>query len=445
MSRRMRERAYTGERTVRSSIPQERGWRPHSFGGLERVSRAQILLTRRLEWLLPGAAGKGPLSEKVQDRLRQMFDEEVRLVVDYLHVISPRQLRKYVGDPTFMAVLAPQPHKTRAFMEVELSLAHAAIDLLLGGAGETVALRPLTDIEEGVMSYVIIEMLKALSPELDPGLPKLRLEGLARGLDEIIPLVGDEPHLAVVQMKAVVGQHSGYLRLLIPSSVLGLVNPPADGGAQKARRAANLSAHLARLAGVKSFLRAEIGQVKVSSGDLAGLREGDVVLVDQLGVRPDRGEGGTARLKVGRGRVGWAEAEVVLEQGRYQAKLTAFQLGEPNREEPEVASNPAPPPPEGGSQINASLDSRSEELEEKTQNRTGGELLNDIPLQLTIELGRVSVTADEVLALQVGQVLDLNRVPGEPVELSVNGKVVARGEVVEVEGHLGVRVLSLAG
>ena len=37
------------------------------------------------------------------------------------------------------------------------------------------------------------------------------------------------------------------------------------------------------------------------------------------------------------------------------------------------------------------------------------------------------------------------RVPGEPVELSVNGKVVARGELVEVEGHLGVRVLALVG
>ncbi|MFZ5469612.1 MAG: FliM/FliN family flagellar motor switch protein, partial [Myxococcota bacterium] len=75
----------------------------------------------------------------------------------------------------------------------------------------------------------------------------------------------------------------------------------------------------------------------------------------------------------------------------------------------------------------------------------GGELLNDIPLQIAVELARVSITAEEVVALKVGEVLDLNRVPGEPVELSVNGKVVARGELVEVEGHLGVRVLSLAG
>ncbi len=75
----------------------------------------------------------------------------------------------------------------------------------------------------------------------------------------------------------------------------------------------------------------------------------------------------------------------------------------------------------------------------------GAELLNDIPLQISVELGRVGVTAEEVVSLKVGQVIELSRVPGEPVDLSVNGKVVARGEVVEVEGHLGVRITSLAG
>ena len=75
----------------------------------------------------------------------------------------------------------------------------------------------------------------------------------------------------------------------------------------------------------------------------------------------------------------------------------------------------------------------------------GADLINDIPLQIAVELARVPVTAEQVVALKVGQVIDLNRVPGEPVELSVNGKVVARGELVEVEGHLGVRILSLLG
>ena len=55
------------------------------------------------------------------------------------------------------------------------------------------------------------------------------------------------------------------------------------------------------------------------------------------------------------------------------------------------------------------------------------------------------MSAEEVVGLKVGHVFDLNRVPGEPLDLSVNGKIVARGELVELEGNLGVRILSLAG
>jgi flagellar motor switch protein FliM len=73
------------------------------------------------------------------------------------------------------------------------------------------------------------------------------------------------------------------------------------------------------------------------------------------------------------------------------------------------------------------------------------ELLNDIPLHVAVELARVQITAEEVVALRAGQVLRLGKGPGEGVELSVNGKVVAHGELVEIEGQLGVRVTSLVG
>ena len=79
------------------------------------------------------------------------------------------------------------------------------------------------------------------------------------------------------------------------------------------------------------------------------------------------------------------------------------------------------------------------------KSQEGAELLNDIPLQISVELARVPVSAEDVVSLKVGLVIDLNRMPGEPIDLSVNGKIVARGELVEIEGNLGVRVLSLAG
>jgi flagellar motor switch protein FliM len=416
--------------------------------------------------MLPGIGPTGEVSETVRKRLHEMFEEEVSLNVEYVHVVTPKNLRRYVGEPTFLAVLAPQPNKTRGFLEVEVGLAHIAIDMLLGGAGEAVSLRPLTDIEEGVMGYVLIETLKALAPSLDPSLPRLRLEGICRGFDEAVQLLGDEAHLAVVQLKAVFGQHSGYVRLFIPAAVLATANPPPDSAIRKARRSADAEHNIKRLSTVKNWLRAEIGQMAISSVDLQQLRERDVILVDQLTARPDKGEGGTAQLRVGLGRAGFASAEVLLEDNRFKAKITGFTMGEGGQtstgepdEPPEAGASPPPEATEGlateavssrvgdapDESTNPGLEARGDKVDDTLNSKEGAELLNDIPLQIAVELARVPVSAEDVVSLKVGLVIDLNRMPGEPIDLSVNGKIVARGELVEIEGNLGVRVLSLAG
>jgi type III secretion system YscQ/HrcQ family protein len=448
-----RERAAAAEeRTILATAPAfspgGKAWRPFRFTRLEKLSRSHALLTDKLEWLVPSSSATGQANAKVLGRLRELFEVPAELMVDCVHVVSPKELRRYVAEPTFLATLAPLPHKTRGLVEVELGLAHTAIDILLGGAGENVALRPLTDIEEGVMSYVVLELLRALSPHLDPGLPRLRLESTVRGMDAAMALVADERQVVVVQYKCVLGTHSGFVRLLIPATVLGLASPGAQTADARDRRARLLTRHAGRLRGVKTWLRAEIGRAEIVSSDLAGLQTGDVVLADELSTRCDQGQPGTAQLRVGLGRAGYMEAEVFLEEGRYQARIAAFQFGDAAREQPEEPGA-APPPQreeddERTSPTGVHTFSGSRRMDESTTSEAG-ELLNDIPLQIAVELARVPITADQVVALRVGQVVDLNRVPGEPVELSVNGKIVARGELVEVEGHLGVRILSMAG
>lgn len=71
------------------------------------------------------------------------------------------------------------------------------------------------------------------------------------------------------------------------------------------------------------------------------------------------------------------------------------------------------------------------------------DLLRDVDLTVTVELGRVKVKVKELLRLGEGSVLGLDRTAGEPVDLLVNGSVIARGEVVVVEDELGVRITEL--
>jgi flagellar motor switch protein FliN len=66
--------------------------------------------------------------------------------------------------------------------------------------------------------------------------------------------------------------------------------------------------------------------------------------------------------------------------------------------------------------------------------------LYDVPVELTVEIGRTRMTIGETLALGPGAIVSLNRLAGEPVDLLVNGTPIARGEVVVIDEEFGLRV-----
>jgi flagellar motor switch protein FliN/FliY len=66
--------------------------------------------------------------------------------------------------------------------------------------------------------------------------------------------------------------------------------------------------------------------------------------------------------------------------------------------------------------------------------------LSDVPMELSVEIGRAHMTVGETLQLRAGSVVTLERLAGEPVDLLVNGTPIARGEVVVVDEQFGLRV-----
>ena len=68
------------------------------------------------------------------------------------------------------------------------------------------------------------------------------------------------------------------------------------------------------------------------------------------------------------------------------------------------------------------------------------DLLLDVPLEVTVELGRTSKSIKEILDFAPGTIVELNRLAGEPIDVLVNGKYVAKGEVVVIEEAFGIRV-----
>lgn len=84
-------------------------------------------------------------------------------------------------------------------------------------------------------------------------------------------------------------------------------------------------------------------------------------------------------------------------------------------------------------------------LEKEQGNKSMRDLdfLLDIPLEISVELGRTNMLIHDLLQLGQGSVIELNKLAGEPLEILINHKLVARGEVVLVNEKFGVRVTDI--
>lgn len=108
-----------------------------------------------------------------------------------------------------------------------------------------------------------------------------------------------------------------------------------------------------------------------------------------------------------------------------------------NPEVTEVNSSPAP------------VASTTQQAPIAKKNETSGgfqaniEMLMDVPLTVTIELGRTEMTLKQALELQQGSVVELNRLAGDPIDVYVNERLIAKGEVVVVDDKFAVRVTEL--
>lgn len=88
---------------------------------------------------------------------------------------------------------------------------------------------------------------------------------------------------------------------------------------------------------------------------------------------------------------------------------------------------------DGGAKLSPEMKKREKNLD----------LILDIPLRVTVELGRTKMIVRELLGLGQGSVIELNKLAGEPMEILVNDKLVAKGEAVVVNEKFGVRLTDI--
>jgi len=398
-----------------------------SLPRLPKVSRQETQLFRCLEWLFPAYAEHGEMLDAIAKTLQNCLQSDVHLTFDYFQLLPVSELPSCIAETTFLAVLSFRPYQPRGFWEIELGFAHKAVEMLLGANSESIESRALTELEEGVLQFLALQVLRAMFASTEAGKTHVRLDNILSNSKTILPLMASETQMVLMSLSASVGGHTGYFRFFIPATILAKLQPPAQAFARAYRMQQNLIRAKPRLALPRLFLRAEIGHAEISLAQFRGLRPGDTVILDELHLRPDERAEGKAELRMGAGLSGHLDCRLRFDGRGYKAEVEKVVLGTLSED------------------VDCSLSAGGERKGETMDPNqlTAAPLLSDVPLRLVVELARIPVTLEEVVEMKVGHTIDLGRLASEPLSLVVNGKAVGQGELVEFEGRLGIRLISV--
>jgi flagellar motor switch protein FliN/FliY len=111
--------------------------------------------------------------------------------------------------------------------------------------------------------------------------------------------------------------------------------------------------------------------------------------------------------------------------------------------EPAVAPEPVVPALDVDDEAEVQFESFDAPIPTVTSDGTDLGRVIDVPVELAVEIGRTTMTIGETLSLAPGSIVSLNRLAGEPVDLLVNGKVIAQGEVVVIDEEFGLRITDI--
>jgi flagellar motor switch protein FliN len=143
---------------------------------------------------------------------------------------------------------------------------------------------------------------------------------------------------------------------------------------------------------------------------------------------------------------GWGTVRAASDASGAAAAFSVSQQEIDEAELIEESRQPSPPPKEP-TPISSAVAQKAQFAPlappPATQQRQPLDLIADLQLEVTVELGRTSMTVAEVLGLGPGSIIELERIAGEPVDILVNDRLIARGEVVVVDENFGVRIVEV--
>jgi type III secretion system YscQ/HrcQ family protein len=412
--------------------------RPFTFAGLPKLTAEQVAVQESFATYLSYKPFQPDFGDSLGAVLERYFKVPCGVSAQELRPIARTELAALIPQTACLLAIGAAPSEHKILVELDMTLAGYAIDRLLGGAGDDgQILRPLTEIEEGVLSFVVLKVLQHLNTGWQNGQQlALSLDRFAGKLSDVQEQVDAVPGYHLVGVRVTVGRTNGYARIFLPQSLImkSFASPAAQGPAT-AQELDYMRKLLPSLGELSVVGRVEAATLDLNPGDIASLEVGDIIILEnhQL-TKSANGLEGTAFVKLGTGLNGGIRGRLLNEGDQTRLEILEITIQEQ--------------PPEGAMVAEgdkAALGEASQGAEAPDNMAGTSGLLRDVPAPVVVELGRIRLNAAQVTRLRAGQIIRLPRGPNDPVDLVVNGKLFARGELIEVDGELGVRLQQVVG
>jgi type III secretion system YscQ/HrcQ family protein len=375
------------------------------------------------------------LARRVVARFTRLPEDAVEVGWREVREATAAAFEEQTGNaPHIFAGLRLEPGNLPFLLALEASFGISLTDRTLGGPGdEPDSLRNLSTGERAVIEFLVLQILRELD---QPGVPyALRLEQLAPAAPGWLnEKEGDFSTGLAVLLRLNTAGSGGLLRAFFPVATARSLAQPAVAGAQN-----SFQDKLGKLSQVAPEIPFSllVGRTELNAEELLTLDLGDVVVVEWPLASWSNGQfASPVKIRVGNGNEAHLVGTVTADEARsdlLSLLITEFKAGTAptlaERLDMEIPLDEEVAPP-----TEAPADETGE----------GAALLDAIMLTVHVELAARRVRLDELARLRVNQVLELGCKATDPVDLLVDGRRVARGELVDVEGRLGVRITHLA-
>lgn len=299
---------------------------------LKKVSERERRVVDAIHSFLPATGLRDSFVRGIREAVARHVGEAFSFRLDALAYEPYSTYLSRLPQSSVMAVVGMAPLARKAILEIDAPLAMMVVERLLGGQGENMPEpRPLSDTEQGVLEYLILQVLAHVHRVSGKDARvHFRFEKYAFSSHEVRDLAEGSDGVAVLVLRAEIGRYSGFIRLALPDPFVeeGLLDAESPDDIRSAERAW-LGRNLARFGYVKTPLWAEAGRTTLAPADLAGLEEGDVILLDQSTVSlAGKMPVGRVILRAGNGMHGGLDADMEIEGTRARCTIAGFHKGE---------------------------------------------------------------------------------------------------------------------